>query len=135
VLVGTYDGINRNRILANAAGVVFYGLLAIFPAIAALVSSYGLFADPSTISGNLESLALMLPAGSFAIVQDEITRVLAKENSSLSLAFTFGLVLAIWSANAGVKATRPPIRVRIFTDKPVSSIIGWRIIHRPPRPI
>ena len=46
---GTYERIGRDRILANAAGVVFYGLLAIFPAITALVSSYGLFADPSTI--------------------------------------------------------------------------------------
>ena len=104
VLLGTYDRINRDRILAVAAGVVFYGLLAIFPAVAALVSSYGLFADPSTISDNLQSLALMLPKGSFSIVQDEIARVLAKPNSSLGLAFTFALLLAIWSANAGAKA-------------------------------
>jgi len=55
-----------------------YGLLAIFPAITALVSSYGLFADPSTISDNLQSLALMLPGDSFTIVQDEIGRVLDK---------------------------------------------------------
>ena len=104
ILHGTYERISRDRILANAAGVVFYGLLAIFPAITALVSSYGLFADPSTISANLHSLALMLPGDSFTIVQDEIARVLDKGNSSLSVAFCFGLLLAIWSANAGVKA-------------------------------
>jgi membrane protein len=104
ILLGTYARINRDRILATAAGVVFYGLLAIFPAITALVSSYGLFADPSTISDNLHSLALMLPGDSFAIVQDEISRVVAKGNSSLGLTFGFGLLLAIWSANAGVKA-------------------------------
>jgi membrane protein len=46
VVLGTYDRIGRDRILATAAGVVFYGLLAIFPAVTALVSSYGLFADP-----------------------------------------------------------------------------------------
>jgi membrane protein len=111
VLLGVYNRINRDRILAAAAGVVFYGLLAIFPAITALVSSYGLFADPSTISDNLRSLALMLPDGSFAIVQDEIGRVLAKENSSLSLAFIFGLLVAIWSANAGVKAVLDALNV------------------------
>jgi membrane protein len=111
ILLGTYARINRDRILATAAGVVFYGLLAIFPAITALVSSYGLFADPSTISGNLQSLALMLPGDSFAIVQDEITRVVAKANSSLSLAFGLGLGLAIWSANAGVKAVLDALNV------------------------
>jgi membrane protein len=111
ILLGTYARINRDRILANAAGVVFYGLLAIFPAITALVSSYGLFADPSTISDNVQSLSLMLPGDSFAIVQDEITRVVAKANGSLSLAFGFGLLLAIWSANAGVKAVLDALNV------------------------
>jgi membrane protein len=104
ILLGTYARMNRDRILANAAGVVFYGLLAIFPAITALVSSYGLFADPSTIADNLHSLALLLPGDSFTVVQDEIGRVVAKANSSLGLAFGLGLGLAIWSANAGVKA-------------------------------
>ena len=111
ILLGTYARINRDRILANAAGVVFYGLLAIFPAITALVSSYGLFADPSTISDNLHSLFLLLPGDSFTIVQDEITRVVAKANGSLSLAFGFGLLLAIWSANAGVKAVLDALNV------------------------
>ena len=104
VFLGTYRRINRDRILATAAGVVFYGLLAIFPAITALVSSYGLFADTATISKNLNSLAMMLPEGSFAIVQDEVGRVVEKQSSSLGLTFAFGLLLAIWSANSGTKA-------------------------------
>ena len=83
---------------------MFYGLLAIFPAITALVSSYGLFADPSTIAGNLQGLALMLPDGSFNIVQDQIGRVLAKETTTLGITFVLGLLFAIWSANAGMKA-------------------------------
>lgn len=104
ILLCTYQQINEDRLLATAAGVVFYGLLAIFPAITALVSSYGLFADPSTIAGNLQSLALMLPEGSFAIVQDQIGRVLAKETTTLGITFVLGLLMAIWSANAGMKA-------------------------------
>src|SRR5260221_8387707 len=78
ILVRTYQQINEDRLFATAAGVVFYGLLAIFPAITALVSSYGLFTDPSTISDNLRTLALMLPEGSYSVVQDQISRVLAK---------------------------------------------------------
>jgi membrane protein len=104
ILWRTYQQINDDRLLATAAGVVFYGLLAIFPAITALVSSYGLFADPSTISNNLQNLALMLPEGSFAIVQDQIARVLAKETTTLGATFILGLLMALWSANAGMKA-------------------------------
>ncbi|HKS20901.1 MAG TPA: YihY/virulence factor BrkB family protein [Bradyrhizobium sp.] len=104
ILWRTYERSNDDRLLATAAGVVFFGLLAVFPAITALVSSYGLFADASTIGANLQTLSLMLPEGSFQIVQDQVARVLAKGSASLGATFLFGLVLAVWSANAGVKA-------------------------------
>ncbi|MCG2627858.1 YihY/virulence factor BrkB family protein [Bradyrhizobium sp. WYCCWR 13023] len=100
----TYQRIDDDRLLATAGGVVFFGLLAIFPAVTALVSFYGLFADPSTISGNLQTLATMLPEGSFQIVADQVARVVSKGNTALGATFLFGFVLAIWSANAGVKS-------------------------------
>jgi membrane protein len=104
ILWRTFQRIGEDRLLATAAGVVFYGLLAIFPAITALVSFYGLFANPSTIAANLQTLSLMLPEGSYQIVQDQIVRVLQKGNTALGVTFLFGLALALWSANAGVKA-------------------------------
>ncbi|MEZ2142495.1 YihY/virulence factor BrkB family protein [Bradyrhizobium sp. DN5] len=100
----TYQRIDEDRLLATAGGVVFFGLLAIFPAVTALVSSYGLFADPSTISDNLQKLAMMLPEGTFQIVEEQVGRVVSKGSTALGATFLFGLVLAIWSANAGVKA-------------------------------
>ncbi|MBR0684631.1 YihY/virulence factor BrkB family protein [Bradyrhizobium manausense] len=100
----TYQRIDDDRLLATAGGVVFFGLLAIFPAVTALVSSYGLFADPATISDNLQKLAMMLPEGTFQIVQEQVGRVVSKGNTALGATFLFGLVLAVWSANAGVKS-------------------------------
>lgn len=111
ILWRTYQQINDDRLLAIAGGVVFFGLLAVFPAITALVSCYGLFADPNTIVDNLQSLALMLPQGSFQIVQDQIVRVLNKGSTSLGFTFLFGLALALWSANAGVKAVIDALNV------------------------
>ncbi|WP_027575810.1 YihY/virulence factor BrkB family protein [Bradyrhizobium sp. WSM1743] len=100
----TYQRIDEDRLLATAGGVVFFGLLALFPAVTALVSSYALFADPATISANLQTLATMLPEGSFQIVEDQVARVVSNGNATLGVTFLFGLLLAIWSANAGVKA-------------------------------
>jgi membrane protein len=116
ILLRTYQQINDDRLLATAAGVVFYGLLAIFPAVTALVSSYGLFADPSTVSGNLQSLAMLLPEGSFTIVQDQVGRVLAKQNTTLGITFIFGLLVALWSANAGMKAILDALNV-VYEEK------------------
>jgi hypothetical protein len=62
VLWRVYQKMNDNRLLAVAAGVVFYGLLAVFPAITAFVSLYGLMADPATIHERL-SLAMGNPKG------------------------------------------------------------------------
>jgi membrane protein len=111
ILWRTYERTNDDRLLATAAGVVFFGLLAVFPAITALVSSYGLFADATTIGANLQTLALLLPDGSFQIVQDQIARVLDKGSTALGWTFLFGLALALWSANAGVKAVIDALNV------------------------
>jgi membrane protein len=111
ILWRTYERTGEDRVLATAGGVVFFGLLAVFPAVTALVSSYGLFADPSTIGDNLRSLALMLPEGSFQIVQDQVARVVDKGVTSLGATFLFGLALAIWSANAGIKAVIDALNV------------------------
>ena len=90
VLLETYEAMSKDRLLAVAAGVVFYALLAIFPAITALVSSYGLFADAARDPGHLSMLANVLPAGGISIVQEQITRI-AAQPSGLSVGFAVGL--------------------------------------------
>jgi membrane protein len=127
ILWRTYVRTGEDRLLAIAAGVVFFGLLAVFPAITALVSCYGLFANPSTIGANLQTLALMLPEGSFQIVQDQITRVLDKGGTALGATFLFGLVLAIWSANAGVKAVIDALNV-VYEEREKRSFIRLNLL-------
>jgi len=127
ILWRTYERTDEDRLLATAGGVVFFGLLAVFPAITALVSCYGLFANPSTIGDNLQTLALMLPEGSFQIVQDQIARVLMKGNTALGATFLFGLALAIWSANAGVKAVIDALNV-VYEEREKRSFIRLNLL-------
>jgi membrane protein len=104
VLWRTYQQVQEDRILSIAAGVVFYALLALFPAITALVSLYGLFAQPSTIQDHLAFLSTLMPAAAVTIVDEQITRVVSKGNAQLGFNFFIGLGIALWSANAGMKA-------------------------------
>jgi membrane protein len=127
ILWRTYIRTGEDRLLATAAGVVFFGLLAVFPAITALVSCYALFANPSTIGANLQKLALMLPQGSFEIVQDQIARVLEKGNTALGATFLFGLALAIWSANAGVKAIIDALNV-VYEEHEKRSFVRLNLV-------
>ena len=127
ILWRTYVRTGEDRLLAIAAGVVFFGLLAVFPAVTALVSCYGLFANPSTIGANLQTLALMLPEGSFQIVQDQVARVLEKGNTALGATFLFGLALAIWSANAGVKAIIDALNV-VYEEREKRSFVRLNLL-------
>jgi membrane protein len=104
ILLRTWHEMNEDRLLAVAAGVVFYGLLALFPAITALVSCYALLADASTVNQHLASLGAMLPGGAMDIVKEQVDRVLSKGDIKLGTAFAFSFLLALWSANGGMKA-------------------------------
>lgn len=104
IVLTVYEGINAHRVLAIAAGVAFYSLLAIFPAIAALVSLYGLFANPGTIAADLQQLSGMLPEGAIEVIRDQLTRVSQQQQGALGLTFLVSLAISLWSANSGVKA-------------------------------
>jgi membrane protein len=99
-----YANVGKHRVIAIAAGVTFYGLLAIFPALAALVSLYGLFADPATIASHLDAMAGVMPGGALDVIRDQVNRVAAQHNGTLGLTFLTGLAVSLWSANAGMKA-------------------------------
>jgi membrane protein len=104
IALRTYQGILDDRLLMVAASVAFYSLLALFPALAAGVSSYALFSDAGTISQHLSILGDIAPAGALDILRDEITRIAAKSDGKLTFGFLGGLGIALWSANAGMKA-------------------------------
>jgi membrane protein len=123
----TYEEIGEDRLLALAAGVVFYGLLALFPAIAALVSSYALFANPSTIGNHLATLQTVMPPGAYGIVQEQISRIVSNGAGGLSLTFFASLALAIWSANAGLKSIIDALNV-VYGVKERRSFIRLNLV-------
>jgi membrane protein len=103
ILWRVVSGFNEDRILMNAGAVTFYALLALFPAIAAIVSIYGLFASPAIISQQVNHLNGIMPGGGMSVIRDQLTRVAAKGSGSLTAGFVIGLLVSLWSANGGIK--------------------------------
>ena len=83
--------------------MTFYGLLAIFPATAAIVSLFSLFADPAKINEELSTFADVLPGGALSIIGDQIERISAQGGGTLGLAFVTSFAFALWGANAATK--------------------------------
>jgi membrane protein len=104
IVVRAFKAFNTDQIPAVAAGVTFFALLALFPAIGAFVSLYGLFGNVGAAERQLSQLNGVLPAGAISVIGDQIARLVAISHGRLGLTFAVGLIVSIWSANAGVKA-------------------------------
>lgn len=98
------DEILRDRVLAVSGGVTFYALLAIVPAITALISVFGLVLDPADVPRLLDPVTSVLPEEASTLITDQATRISGKANDTLSLTALVALVIALWSANGGTKA-------------------------------
>jgi membrane protein len=107
--------------------MTFYSLLAIFPALAALVAIYGLFSDPSTISAHLDQLSGFVPAGALDVARDQLTRVASKGTQTLGLTFLIGLAVSLWSANAAMKSLFDTLNI-IYAEQEKRSFLKLNVV-------
>jgi len=121
-LLRVYQNISEHRVVALAAGITFYSLLAIFPAIAALVAVYGLFTDPATLTVQLEKLSGLLPGGALDVMRDQLTRVASQRGSTLGVTFLVGLAVSLWSANAAMKSIFDTLNI-VYAEREKRSFI------------
>ena len=91
----------EDQIPLLGAGVAFFGFLALFPSLIALVLAYGLFADPSTIATQIDSLGTALPAEVKDLIITQLTEQ-SQRTGALSVGVIISLLIAIWSASGGV---------------------------------
>jgi membrane protein len=117
ILWRTYEEISADRLLLIAGGVVFYALLATVPAITALVSVYGIVSTASSLGAQLSFLADVMPATAYQLISDQVVRIAGNNDGKLTFAFVLGLGLALWSANAGMKAIFDALNVVYDEDE------------------
>lgn len=103
ILWRTGGGFFGDRVSFVAGGVTFFTLLALFPALAAFVTIYGLFANPSDAWGRLDFIYEMLPGNVASFIGNEMTRLAGSSTSQLTFTLAGTLLLSLWAANGGVK--------------------------------
>jgi len=87
-----------------AAGVAFFAILSVFPAMAALVAVWGMFADPEVVARNLLDIADFLPPDAFRLLDDQVNGLVTAGAGRLGWATAISLGAALWSARAGMSA-------------------------------
>ena len=103
VLVRTKTSTKADDAPLLAAGVAFYALLSLVPGLVALVSVYGLVADPADIERNVSDVLAAAPAEVRDLVEQQLESIVSGTSSGLRIGAIVGLALALWSASSGVK--------------------------------
>ena len=104
VLLRVKDQIAANNLSVLAAGVAFYLLLSMVPALAAAVAIFGVFADPAAIGRTIAAIGGALPQEALALIEEQLERLVAASPRTLGLGALVGVLLSLWSATRGTKA-------------------------------
>lgn len=113
---------SEDRLLAVAAGVTFYVLLALFPAVAAFVSLYGLLFSPEQVAEQVEALEGVLPGGAVEVLGGEVERIAGQTGGALGFGLAVSILVSLWSANAGMKAIFDALNV-VYGEREKRSFI------------
>ncbi|MFG6529193.1 MULTISPECIES: YihY/virulence factor BrkB family protein [unclassified Sulfitobacter] len=117
ILLRVKDEIAADHVSLVAAGVAFYALLAIFPAVTALMALAGLVMEPAQVTAQLESLTNLIPEEAANIILGQAVAVTGSEETGLGWAFLIGLVLALYSASKGVGSLMEGLNVAYDEDE------------------
>lgn len=104
ILLRVKDEITTDHVAVVSAGVAFFGLLAVFPAIAALISIAGLILDPAAIEEQLASVAGVLPENAAEIIEGQAREVASGAGAGIGLAAAAGILFSLYSASKGMKS-------------------------------
>lgn len=103
-LIGALKQIGSNNLGLIAAGVAFYSMLSVFPALAALIAILSLVANPSVVVVQLEEIRGLMPDAVYDILNAQIVGLVNTSSGTLGWAGLISLGVALWSARAGVGA-------------------------------
>lgn len=103
IVVRTGHQAKADNVALMAAGVAFFALLALVPALLAIVSVYGLVSDPAEVSSQIDDALSAAPSEVQDLVGAQLTSVTEQSSGGLGLGLALGVVLALWSASGGMK--------------------------------
>jgi membrane protein len=104
VLARVFAQITNHHLTIVAAGVAFFSVLALFPAMAALVGIFGMIADPADIPELVSSLRGIVPQNAIDIIESQVSKLASTGSTALGLASLVALLLSLWSSRAGVNS-------------------------------
>lgn len=127
ILRRVFDKVGAQNVSILAAGVSFYAMLALFPALGAIVTTYALIADPADVAANFDGLADILPSDVATIISDQLVALASRAEQTLGFSLLSGILFAIWSARRGIDALVRAITVA-YEERETRGIIRMNLL-------
>ncbi len=119
-----YAQVQAHNVFLVAAGVAFYGLLSLFPALVMLVSLYGLAFDRNDVQQQLAALAELMPSEAWRVIESQLTRIVENPSTTLSISAIVSLVFTLWSARAGVGGLMIAMNI-VYEETEKRGMVEW----------
>lgn len=112
--------VREHRLTLVSAGVAFYAFVAFVPTLIAVVSIYGLVANPDDVERQVDNVASALPEDVRDFIVSQLTAITRASATGVSTTLLIALVIALWSASGGMAALISGLRVAHDADDPKS---------------
>lgn len=117
IALRTKDQFRSDNVTMLAAGVAFYLLLALAPAMAAVLAVYGMVSDPRDVSSQLDSFSGALPADMRNLLDQQLHTAAAASSSKLGLGLVIGIVAAVFAASKGARSLVQAVNIAYDEDE------------------
>ena len=114
--------LREHNLTLVAAGVAFYAFLALVPTLIAVVSIYGLVANPDDVSQQIEDVASALPQEVRNFLEFQLIQIASANRAGVSVTLAISILLALWSASGGMAALITGLHVAHEEDEPKSFV-------------
>jgi membrane protein len=127
LFVSLRDAVRDDEVPTLAAAMVYYGFLALFPGLIAVVSIYGLVSDPQAVADQIARLSDALPAAAADIIESQLTEIVSSSRAGLGIGLILSLAATFWSVSSGVAALVRGIN-GIFETTETRSFLQLRLL-------
>ncbi|MGH3683682.1 MAG: YihY/virulence factor BrkB family protein [Pseudonocardiaceae bacterium] len=110
-----------------AAGVAFFGFLALFPALIALVTLVGLVADPGQVTQQVQSFTAGLPQAAQQLISDQLAAITHSSDGALTIGLVVSLLVALLSASSGTVNLMTAINTA-YEEKETRGFLKFRAV-------
>ena len=127
ILIRAYNDSNEKNISLVAGGVTYYVLIALFPGLAALVSIYGLVADPHQVETQMNALSNMLIPSAKQLIGTELHQLVTTSSGTLGFGVVIGILIALYSASRGMSGMISAVNIA-YGEKETRSFIKFNLL-------